>query len=79
MGGPFSPPSQTYELENRNALPIEYEVTHTANWVTLSGDVSGLLPALGTAQVTVEINSNAEALSEGEHHAAVYFTNLTDH
>jgi C1A family cysteine protease len=79
VGGPFSPTMQVYELENRNAYPIEYTVTHTTNWLTLSGDLSGVLPSLGTAQVTVEINSDAEALGEGEHRAMVYFTNLTDH
>jgi C1A family cysteine protease len=79
VGGPFSPSSQIYDMINKNNYPIEYQITHTTNWLTLSGDVSGVLPPLGTAQVTVEINSNAEELGEGEHHAMVYFTNLTDH
>ena len=79
VGGPFSPLSQLYELENKNAYPINYEVTRTAGWITLSGDVSGVLPPLGTGEVTVEINSNAGTLGEGEHIAVIYFTNLTDH
>jgi hypothetical protein len=66
---------------NRNAQPINYEVTPDlgAGWITLSGDISGVLAPPETAQVTVEINSNAQTLSEGAHFATIYFTNLTDH
>ena len=81
VGGPFSPLSMVYQLENRNNQPINYEVTRNpiAEWVTLSGDISGVLPPYGTAEVIVEINSNAETLGEGPHFATVYFTNTTDH
>ncbi len=81
VGGPFSPSNTVYQLENKNTQPINYEVTHDllAEWVTLSGDVSGVLPAFGTAEVTVEINSNAQTLDQGAHFAMVFLTNTTDH
>jgi C1A family cysteine protease len=80
-GGPFSPSSTNYQLVNRNAQPINYEVTPEpgAEWITLSGDVSGVLAPSETAQVTVEINDNAQTLSEGVHFATIHFTNFTDH
>ncbi len=81
QGGPFTPTSMTYTLQNRTAQPIEYEVTcdPANNWVTLFGDTIGTLPVLGTVEVTVELNSNAELLEPGEHVANLSFTNLTDH
>ncbi len=81
VGGPFSPESMVYELENRGEQPFDYEVTPdpAADWVTLSGELSGTLLAYGTAEVTVEINSNAEELDAGLHTATITFTNTTDH
>jgi C1A family cysteine protease len=81
VGGPFSPSSTNYQLVNRNPQPINYEVTSdpVATWITLSGDISGVLAPSETTQVTVEINDSAQTLSEGTHLAAVYFTNTTDH
>jgi hypothetical protein len=80
-GGPFEPTIQSYELENRCLHAIDYEVTHTepAPWVTLSGAISGHLLQGETAEVTVEINGNAEGLPPGAHVCAIQFTNVTDH
>jgi hypothetical protein len=79
QGGPFIPGSITYELNNNADYPIDYEVTHgSADWVTLSGDLSGTLPAGGTRQVIVQINSLAEDFGTGGYNDTVYFTNLTD-
>lgn len=81
VGGPFSPLNTNYQLVNRNAQPINYEVTLEpgTGWITLSGGITGVLAPSETAQVTVEINSNAQTLSEGAHFAKIYFTNFTDH
>ena len=81
VGGPFEPASLTYELENRSDQPIDYEVRGdpTAPWVTVSGATSGTLPALGTAEVTVAINDQAEELDQGAHLATVSFVNLSTH
>ncbi|MBC8525413.1 MAG: T9SS type A sorting domain-containing protein [Candidatus Cloacimonetes bacterium] len=81
VGGPFSPLSKIYTMENRDNHTINYEVTYdlTADWLTISGDIFGVLQPDEVAEVTVEINSNAEELTEGLHSTTVYFTNLTDH
>ncbi len=81
VGGPFSPTSAVYTIENRNMQPISFEVTSnlTSDWITLSGDVFGTLQPNETAEVLVEINSNANDLTEGVHFTNIYFTNITDH
>ena len=81
VGGPFPPSTVVYQLRNMCDEAISYEVTHnpTADWVTLSGDVAGILPVFATAQVTVEINGNAELLGAGPHVDTLYFTNTTNH
>ena len=81
VGGPFTPLSKTYIIENRDIQSINYEVTQNliADWLTLSGDISGVLQPNETAEVIVEINSNAEILPEGVHFTTVYFTNMTSH
>ena len=80
VGGPFPPSTAVYQLTNTCVQPINYEVTHNpaADWVTLSGDITGTLPVFGTAEVTVEINSNAEMLDAGPHVDTIYFTNTTN-
>ena len=81
VGGPFSPTSAVYTIENRNMQPISFEVTYdlTSDWITLSGNVFGILQPNETAEVLVEINSNANDLTEGVHFTNIYFTNITDH
>ncbi|HUU85719.1 MAG TPA: lectin like domain-containing protein [Phycisphaerae bacterium] len=80
-GGPFSPLSEVYQLENVCGHAIDYEVSRDpfAVWVTLSGDTSGTLQPNETAEVTVAINGNAAVLPAGAHVATVHFTNTTDH
>ncbi|MEA3475054.1 MAG: lectin like domain-containing protein [Candidatus Cloacimonadota bacterium] len=81
VGGPFSPLSKTYIIKNRDTLSINYEVTQNliADWLSLSGDISGFLEPTDTAEVIVEINSNATSLSEGVHFTTISFTNTTNH
>ena len=79
VGGPFSPASVSYSFENKNAVAMSYEITANANWITLSGDVSGSLDVYETGQVSVEINANAATLQQGAYFATLNFTNLIDH
>jgi C1A family cysteine protease len=81
VGGPFSPPSKAYELENRCATAIAYEVSLGAlsQWATLSGATSGSLEPGQSATVTVAINPYAEQLGAGAYVTDVYFKNLTNH
>ncbi|MHC4786431.1 MAG: agmatine deiminase family protein, partial [Planctomycetota bacterium] len=78
LGGPFSPASVVYTLENSTAAPIDYDVTHTASWLSVTNP-SGTIAPLSTVDVTVSINSGADVLGIGVHTDTVDFVNLTDH
>jgi hypothetical protein len=80
-GGPFDPTEKVFKFAHKYGDAINYEVTVSPgiDWLTLSGDVSGALAPYDTAEVTVQINSNAQSLCQGRHRATVYFTNLTEH
>ncbi len=80
MGGPFSPESKVYVLENKSLYPISYLVTNlpAVNWITLSGNTSGTLDYGETTEITIEINDNANNLTDGAYLATVQFFNATD-
>ncbi|MFH1417242.1 MAG: trypsin-like peptidase domain-containing protein, partial [Planctomycetota bacterium] len=75
-GGPFSPISKVYTIENQGATGFNYSVTKNVNWLTITNG-SGYLSGYGTTNVTVSINSNANSLSVGTYNDTVSFTNLT--
>lgn len=77
-GGPFSPSSIVYTIENVGDTAINYTVSKTKNWVTLS-TTSGSLAAHATRNITVSINSNANALANGTYTDTIQITNTTDH
>ncbi len=77
-GGPFTPSSKVYTLENLGSTGINYSVTKTQSWVSLSS-TSGYLAGGATTTVTVSINSNANSLPDGEYTDTVSFINTTDH
>ena len=77
-GGPFSPDHIVYTLENKEDTSINYQVTSSEPWVTITNG-SGTLAGLATTDVTVTINSNANGLSSGLHTDTVNFVNLTSH
>jgi len=77
-GGPFSPASIVYTLENQNDTGINYSVSKGKSWVSIS-DTGGPLAGHATTDVTVSINSNANSLSNGTYTDTVSFTNTTDH
>ncbi|UCG15851.1 MAG: hypothetical protein JSV19_11205 [Phycisphaerales bacterium] len=78
-GGPFTPDSKIYTLENLGPGAINYSVTATEPWLTITNG-SGTLNNIGdTVDVTVSINANANALGDGLYSDTVDFINLTDH
>jgi len=77
-GGPFSPSSITYTLENMDATGIDFTVSRTQPWVSLSS-ASGHIEAGGSATVTVSINENANTLANGLYSDTVSFVNTTNH
>ncbi|MCK4341072.1 MAG: trypsin-like peptidase domain-containing protein, partial [Phycisphaerae bacterium] len=78
QGGPFTPSSKQYLLENMGTSGFNYSVTKTQSWVSLSNS-SGYLSGGGTAYVTVSINSNANSLGNGTYNDTVSFINTTTH
>ncbi|MCK4655094.1 MAG: T9SS type A sorting domain-containing protein, partial [Candidatus Cloacimonetes bacterium] len=81
IGGPFTPQSKIYELENKGITLFSYEVTNipTVDWITLSGNTSGALGPGETTEITVEINENANSLGNGAYMSTIQFINTTDH
>ncbi|MEW5922451.1 MAG: lectin like domain-containing protein [Candidatus Zixiibacteriota bacterium] len=77
-GGPFLPVSKSYSFTHKYNDPVKYEILLDtgADWLSLSGDVSGELTPYDTALVAVEINALAAQLCEGLHIANVHFINL---
>jgi hypothetical protein len=78
-GGPFTPASMDYTVENTGDISIiEYMVNKTKSWVTLSTSGGSLAPG-ATDMVTVSLNSGADTLPDGVHTDTVSFVNITDH
>ena len=77
-GGPFTPDSVVFTVQNNTEVPIDFELSHSASWVTLSS-TGGSLPVNGSASITVSINDNANSLPDGAYTDAVQFVNLTNH
>ena len=80
-GGPFSPSEMTYFIINNEASTISFEASYdlSCDWITLSGDVFCFIAAGDTAEVTVQINNNANILQDGLHSSSIYFTNVSNH
>ncbi|MBN1434209.1 choice-of-anchor J domain-containing protein [Candidatus Fermentibacterales bacterium] len=82
QGGPFTPSSQVYSLQNKGAASIDYEVTMDpqVSWLDLSGNLAGSLAPYGDPEeIMAQINSAATSLPEGVYTTTIEFTNLTTH
>jgi hypothetical protein len=77
QGGPFSPTSKTYTLENTGDNSIDWTASKNEAWVTLSSAGSTLTSGASTT-VTVSINGNADSLAPGPYNDTVTFTNTTN-
>jgi hypothetical protein len=77
MGGPFSPSSASYTLNNTGGQPLNWTAGNTQSWLTLS-KTSGTLLVGGTDTVTASIGSGANSLAAGSYSDTVTFTNTTD-
>lgn len=78
VGGPFTPGSITYTLQNRNSTAINYSVTGSQPWISITNP-SGTIPGGGSASVTVSINDQADALPTGSYSDTINIINTTDH
>ena len=77
-GGPFTPDSVTYTLRNRDAAPVEYEVTCSAPWLEVDG-TNGTIPPGEDRQVTVALSAPASTLGRGIYESSISLSNLTSH
>ncbi|HUU83755.1 MAG TPA: C25 family cysteine peptidase [Phycisphaerae bacterium] len=78
VGGPFTPDSIVYTLENEGDTTLDYSVAKTEPWLTITNGSGSLIPG-ATADVTVSINAAASTLGIGEYRDTVSFINTTDH
>jgi C1A family cysteine protease len=78
-GGPFEPASKQYQFTHRYSTPIDYEVIVLGgtDWISISGDVAGILNPDDTGTVQIGYNANTEALTEGLHIGLIQFSNLS--
>ena len=77
-GGPFSPSSKVYTIENMDATGLDFTVSKSQSWVDLSS-TGGYLPGGDSTTVTVSINSEADPLGNGMYFDTISFTNTTNH
>ena len=75
QGGPFTPASYDYTLENTSGAALDWTASGPA-WVDIA-PASGNLPASGTENVTVSINATANGLTPGQTLDSVTFSNTT--
>ncbi len=75
-GGPFTPASIEYTLQNTGLSAIQWTARKTNNWVSLSA-TSGTLAGGASTTVTVSINTNANDMEVGDYSDLVTFTNAT--
>jgi len=79
VGGPFSPSSKVYTIENIGPSPVNYNATKTEPWVEIV-NASGTLAAYSSAEVTVRLDDVlTPLLGNGYHSATVSFQNTTNH
>ncbi len=77
QGGPFTPSSLAYSLENQGVSSLSFTVTVDVPWVDLSV-AAGSIPAGGSVNAVVAINAAAGGLGIGSYTGTVTFTDLTN-
>ena len=73
-GGPFTPASRAYTLQNAGGSRLSWTASKSQPWTSLSA-ASGTLDPGDTAMVTVSITAAADALPIGDHFDVVSFRN----
>jgi len=76
-GGPFTPSSKTYILENTGTGSIHWTTSASISWISLSAAEGNLDPNSSTT-VTLSINNNAYGLPTGTHTGTITFLNSTN-
>jgi hypothetical protein len=76
-GGPFTPSTVQYTVENKDDTPVDYQVATMAPWLRVLDD-RGTIPALGSVVVTVSIDDEARNYDNGHYEGLLSFVNLTE-
>jgi len=76
-GGPFTPSSTTYTLENRSDYAITYSVTADVDWIDIF-PASGTLDPGDTISVSVSLNDRASAVPNDVYRGTLAFRNTLD-
>lgn len=76
QGGPFSPSNMTWLLINTDECPLSWEVTESAEWLSMS-PTSGTLDNHGSIMVTASLTPEADLLAPDKYEARIVFRNLT--
>jgi len=75
QGGPFSPSSQVYTLNNTNATSLSWGAVKNASWLTLSATNGTLMAGASTNIVALITNATANALAGGVYGDQITFRN----
>lgn len=74
VGGPFTPASFSYTLQNTGNVPFDWSTGSSAPWVAAQSPTSGVLAPGQSTAVDVALNANlAGALPAGQHSATISF------
>jgi agmatine deiminase len=76
VGGPFDNASASYTINNDSDAAISYEVTCDASWIDIT-NATGSVPAGGSQDFDVSVNSLANSLTAGTYEATLTFSNLS--
>ncbi|MBL9115254.1 MAG: choice-of-anchor D domain-containing protein [Verrucomicrobiaceae bacterium] len=76
LGGPFAGNSAVYTLTNTSGAPINWTVSKTASWSTLTSSGGTLLAGASTT-VTCSLAASATTLLPGSYADTLTFTNTT--
>ena len=77
-GGPFTPESFAFTLENKGSVLLNWEYMGDAGWANVPESTKGALAAGASATFTMEINTNANLLSSNNYRGSVYFLDTTN-
>jgi hypothetical protein len=75
--GPFSVASQSYNLTNTSASSVNWVLSNTNNWLSVTSS-NGTLAAHTVTNLTIALNDDANSLAAGTYAGSVWFTNLNN-
>jgi hypothetical protein len=75
--GPFSVMGRIYTLTDTSASPINWTLSNTNNWLSVSSS-NGTLAAGGASDLTISLNSAANSLTNGTYSGTIWITNLNN-